>query len=240
MSAEKGTYISCRNVCKSFADRQVLRDVSFHISPSEHVVVLGSSGTGKSVLLKILLGIMSADSGSAELSSENDIMPGVLFQGCALFDSLNVLENVQFILKHCYDEKNAATIAMERLEDVGIEQGSWYKMTHELSGGMKKRVALARAMAHNPDILLLDEPTSGLDPITSLQIARVIRQNIHASLSLTITHDLNVAREIGSRIIVLDKASVIYDGSIEGLVQSKETFVIDLLRTASFAIDRRS
>lgn len=235
MHFKKGTYISCNNVCKSFGERQVLHNVSFRIAPSEHVVVLGSSGTGKSVLLKILLGLMIADSGSAELSSENAIMPGVLFQGCALFDSMNVLDNVRFILKNCYNERNAKEIAAERLSDVGIDKGSWYKMPHELSGGMKKRVALARAMAHNPDILLLDEPTSGLDPITSIQIARVIRQNIHASLSLTITHDLNVAREIGSRIIILDKAAIIYDGAIDGLWQSKEIFVQDLLRTASFS-----
>lgn len=228
------------NIQKSFGEKEVLHNLNLSIREGETLVILGRSGCGKSVTLKVLLGLIRADSGEIfvngmEISNlaEKSLFDirrkfGMLFQGSALFDSLTVGENVAFALtEHLSKNKDEiAEIVHRNLLFVELE-GTESLMPSELSGGMKKRVALARAMAYQPSIMLYDEPTTGLDPITATTINALIRktQKEHNVTSIVVTHELESAFSVADRVAIMDQGAILEIGSIEDIQNSKNEFV---------------
>ena len=222
--------ISLRGVTKAFGAKQVLRGIDLDVAPAESVVVIGGSGTGKSVLLKCILGLMRPDSGSIKVDGAEtvglhnhgraEVMRkfGMLFQGGALFDSLRVWENVAVgpIQSDGMDPAKAREVAINKLGNVGLgpEIGELYPS--ELSGGMQKRVALARAIAREPEIIFFDEPTTGLDPIMADVINELIVKCVSdlGATAVSITHDMASARKIGHRIAMLYDGKLIWQGPV--------------------------
>ena len=241
--------IDIQNVTKSFGQQRVLDGVSFQVKRGETLAVLGRSGTGKSVLLRIIVGLQCPDQGAAmilgtDMGRANDqelaaarVQMGFLFQHAALYDSLTVEENVAFPMKHHRQEMSASE-RKERVRDllheVGLD-GHLDKMPSNISGGMQKRVGLARALALDPVILLLDEPTAGLDPISSGEIDELVLklQQEHKLASIVVTHDMMSARTIATRIALMDKGRVLIEGSYEDLQKSDEPFVTQFLHRDS-------
>ena len=233
--------IRVRGLCKSFGRKVVLRDLDLDVMPGESVVVIGGSGTGKSVLLKCILGIITPDSGSIQIdgqevtqfsATEREAVMrkfGMLFQGAALFDSLRVWENVAFglIQARRMDRAPAKDIAIRKLAAVGLsaEVGELYPA--ELSGGMQKRVALARAIATEPEIIFFDEPTTGLDPIMSDVINDLIVQCVKelGASTLSITHDLMSARKIAHRIAMIYGGKIIWSGPVQKIDYTGNAYV---------------
>ncbi len=227
--------IELRNVYKSFGNHHVLRGVNLTVAAGEGMVVIGGSGTGKSVILKHIIGLMQPDAGEVIIDgqnladlSERDLFEfrkrfGMLFQGAALFDSLTVWENVAFGLKeHRFLAKDEMMeIARQKLTKVGLS-GIEEKMPADLSGGMKKRVGLARAIAMNPKIILYDEPTTGLDPIMSDVINQLISEMNRdlAVTSVTITHDMKSAYSIANKIAMLYHGEILEVGTPEEIQNS--------------------
>ena len=217
-----------RGLCKSYGSRSVLEDLDFDVLPGESLVVLGRSGSGKSVTLRQLNGLEKPDRGSIEFDGEEisrlrerDLYPlrrrvAMLFQGGALFDSMTVAENVAFPLREHTDlnQREIADAVREKLSKVGLRDIE-NKLPADLSGGMKKRVALARSMALDPEVVLFDEPTTGLDPMTSATIANLIRstQRDLRATSIVVTHDIALARRVGDRIAFLDQGRFRFVGS---------------------------
>lgn len=229
--------ISIRHVYQTFGDRQILKDVSLTVRDGETMVILGASGSGKSTLLKLIIGLLRPTSGEvlvngkdmgslteAELNRERRHM-GFVFQYSALFDSMNVKENVAFGLRmHTkLPEEEIDRIVKEKLHLVGLD-GIENLMPSSLSGGMKKRVSLARAIALEPEIILYDEPTAGLDPIRSTDISLLIRhtQKVMHATSVVVTHDLKSAQMIADRMAFLYKGSFLAIGRPEELYQSTD------------------
>ena len=228
------------NVSKAFGSHVVLEDVSLSIEEGENFVVFGQSGTGKSVLLKCIVGLLKPDSGEIFINGTNILNLktkelnkvrknlGFLFQGAALYDSMSVRENLEFPLI-----RNSNITAKEReekvklvLESVSLEEAI-DKMPSELSGGMKKRIGLARSIISEPELMLYDEPTTGLDPITSKEISSLILE-LQKSLKMTsivVTHDLLCAEIIADRAIVLNNGIVQYKGTIPELTSSVDPFL---------------
>jgi phospholipid/cholesterol/gamma-HCH transport system ATP-binding protein len=216
--------IRLSGVVKSFGAKRVLDGVDLEVAAGESLVVIGASGTGKSVMLKHIIGLLRPDAGTivvdgqaVEKLGNRDLTEfrrrfGMAFQEGALFDSLSVWENVAFPLRRL-TEKSRAEIderVEECLEMVHLE-GAGAKMPSELSGGMRRRVGFARAVAHEPEILLFDEPTTGLDPVTSAQVGEVIRDLCERlkTTTVSITHDMDVAFRIANRIAMLDRGKII-------------------------------
>jgi len=237
--------IAIQNVAKSFGSQRVLDGVTFHVRRGETLAVLGRSGTGKSVLLRIIVGLQTPDSGSAlvlgtDMAEADEAaiaaartQMGFLFQHAALYDSLTVEENVAFPLLHHRSHMSPSERkdrVRDLLHEVGLD-GHLKKMPSNISGGMQKRVGLARALALDPVILLLDEPTAGLDPISSGEIDELILklQEEHQMASIVVTHDMVSARTIASRIALMDKGKVVIEGSFDELKQSGEKFVSQFL-----------
>lgn len=234
-----------RGLHKSFGTQKVLNGIDIALALGETLAVLGRSGTGKSVLLKIIIGLEKPDTGSVVIHGQeitnlridqlNEIRKkmGFLFQQAALYDSLTVEENVAFPLKHNskMPESERRDRVKELLAGVGMES-DLKKMPSDISGGMKKRVGLARALALDPDILLLDEPTAGLDPITSGEIDELILklQEEHNMASIVVTHDLQSARTIARRLALLHQGNIVIEGSFEDLERSDDEFVSDFMR----------
>ncbi|MDI6808779.1 MAG: ABC transporter ATP-binding protein [Candidatus Eisenbacteria bacterium] len=220
--------IEIRNLEKSFGENVVLRGVNLRIGEGECVVIIGRSGCGKSVLLKHIIGLIKPDGGEI-LIGEKDIAKleenelrdirkkfGMVFQGSALFDSMNVLENVGIGLKEHLNlpDMKIREIVKEKLKLVGLD-GIEDNRPAELSGGMKKRVALARAIAMDPECLLFDEPTTGLDPVMAETINKLIRE-LQKKLSVTavaVTHDMLSAYEIADRIAMLHEGKIVFEGT---------------------------
>jgi phospholipid/cholesterol/gamma-HCH transport system ATP-binding protein len=233
--------ISLKAVTKSFGPKQVLQGIDLDVATGESVVVIGGSGTGKSVLLKCILGLMRPDSGSIRIDDEetsalgdaarNRVMRkfGMLFQGGALFDSLRVWENVAFgpIQSDGMAPNEAYEVAIAKLGAVGLgsEVGELYPA--ELSGGMQKRVALARAIAREPEIIFFDEPTTGLDPIMADVINNLIVKSVSdlGATAVSITHDLASARKIGHRIAMLHGGRLVWQGPTSDIDRSGNPFV---------------
>jgi phospholipid/cholesterol/gamma-HCH transport system ATP-binding protein len=238
--------IAVEGLHKSFGKQKVLNGISLTISRGETLAVLGRSGTGKSVLLRIIIGLETPDSGSVRIHGEDiaglaldqlsDIRMkiGFLFQQAALYDSLTVEQNVAFPLEHHRREMSKAEQSgrvKELLAEVGVD-GALAKMPSDLSGGMQKRVALARALALAPDILLLDEPTAGLDPISSSEICDLVLklQQEHHMASIVVTHDLVSAKTIANRLALLNQGNVVIEGTFEELQNSDVEFVREFLK----------
>jgi len=237
--------IEVKNLCKSFGSNLVLNQVGFEVDEGESIAIIGRSGTGKSVLIKHLIGLIAPDSGQVIVDGQNLVGMserelllirqkfGMLFQGAALFDSLNVAENIAFPLRRtgCSDESDIERRVDEVLNLVELS-GTNLKMPSELSGGMQKRVGLARAIIHRPQIILYDEPTTGLDPIVSDSIDQLmmrVRDKYHIT-SIVVTHDMRCARRLGQRIIYLREGQVYLDASAEEVFNSEDELVGKFIR----------
>jgi len=240
--------VEVRGLSKAFGKQKVLNGVDLRAEKGETLAVLGRSGTGKSVLLKLLIGLQRADAGSiriygqeatqfgAEQWNQARTKMGFLFQEGALYDSMTVAENVAFPLRRHTDltEEKLREKSRELLSQVGLERDA-EKMPAEISGGMQKRVGLARALALDPGILLLDEPTSGLDPITAAEIGNLIR-DLQARRRVTcvmVTHDVHGARTFCDRLVFLRDGRVLLDGTFEELSKSRDLFVKQFLSDAA-------
>lgn len=220
--------ISILNLSLSFDDRTVLKDLNFDILKGESLVILGGSGSGKSVLTKTIIGLLAPDSGSVKINSKSKNKFGVLFQNSALFDYVTVWENISFNYKKRFNisKKEAKQLAIEKLNDVGLEESIADMFPIELSGGMKK-VALARAIAHNPEIIILDEPTSGLDPIMSDIVNEIIiklSRDLNPTI-ITITHDIHSAFKIADKIAVLYEGEIISHGTVQEIQNTNNEYI---------------
>src|SRR6202158_6074475 len=237
-----------RDVHKSFGTQRVLDGINLTVVRGETLAVLGRSGTGKSVLLKLIIGLQKPDAGSICIQGQEISGLGLnemnrlrikmrfLFQHAALYDSLTVEQNVAFpLVRHTkMPESERSDRVKELLTSVGMEH-DLDKMPSDISGGMQKRVGLARALALQPEILLLDEPTAGLDPITSSEIDDLVLklQREHALTSIVVTHDLQSAKTIANRLALLDQGKVAMEGSFEELAASKDDFVREFFKRDS-------
>lgn len=233
--------ISIRGLRKSFGKKEVLRDFDLDLEAGASLVLIGASGTGKSVLLKCILGIIQPDAGEILIDGVNILKAssaererrtrqiGMLFQGSALFDSLKVWENVAFRI--IYSERKARALARQRAIDclakVGLGEEIGNLSPSELSGGMQKRVALARAIAAEPSILFFDEPTTGLDPITADVINNLIIDRVReaGATAISITHDMASARKIGDDVAMLHEGRVIWRGRADEIEDAGNPFV---------------
>ncbi len=229
--------IEIEHLKKSFGNNQVLKDISLNLAKGENLVILGKSGTGKSVLIKCIVGLIKPDEGKLTALQKNILelntkelnalrkKIGFLFQSAALYDSMSVKENLEFPLRDLkelkQDEINIKVI--EALQNVGLEKAI-NKMPSELSGGMRKRIGLARTLILNPEIMLYDEPTTGLDPITSKEISSLIleMQKKFNTASIIITHDIECARITANRVIVLNDGTCYAEGTFKELEQSND------------------
>jgi phospholipid/cholesterol/gamma-HCH transport system ATP-binding protein len=238
--------IAVEDLCKSFGNQKVLNGISLSVKRGETLAVLGRSGTGKSVLLKLIIGLQKPDSGSIRIHGQDlaglaldqlgEIRKkmGFLFQHAALYDSLTVEQNVAFPLQHHKKEMSKSERGdrvRKLLAEVGMEDAV-AKMPSDISGGMQKRVGLARALALEPDILLLDEPTAGLDPISSGEIDDLVLklQEEHHMASIVVTHDLHSAKTIAGRLALLNEGDVVIAGDFEELQKSDIEFVREFLK----------
>ncbi|HXS35961.1 MAG TPA: ATP-binding cassette domain-containing protein [Flavipsychrobacter sp.] len=241
--------IELKNVSKSFGDKQVLQDVSASMKPGKTNLVIGTSGSGKTVLMKIMIGLMSVDSGSVMYEGE-DITKmtekelkevrkqiGMLFQGSALFDSKTVEQNIMFPLDMFTDMSKSDKLKRvnEVLDRVNLEDVN-NKYPAEISGGMKKRVALARAIVLNPKYLFCDEPNSGLDPQTSLVIDKLIKEiTIEYKITTVInTHDMNTVMESGDHIVYMYQGHKKWEGSNKDIIFSKDKELNDFIFASDF------
>jgi phospholipid/cholesterol/gamma-HCH transport system ATP-binding protein len=232
--------IEVRALRKGFGRQRVLEDVSFRIEKGESVVIIGRSGGGKSVLLKHIIGLLRPDAGEVLISGQNIVRMnerellkvrhrfGMLFQGAALFDSMTVAENVGFPLRRDrrLSEPEIRAKVKDMLELVGLPDVQ-EKMPAELSGGMRKRVGLARAIIYEPEIVLYDEPTTGLDPIMSDSIDKLIlrvRDRLK-STTVAVTHDMRSARRLGHRILMLHDRRIYLEGPPEEVFASDDPVV---------------
>lgn len=246
--------IELDDVSIRFRRQRVLRGINLTFQRGETVCVIGESGCGKTVLLKLIIGLLQPTTGvvrfdGADIAKMNTrelvalrLRFGFLFQGAALFDSLNVFDNVAFGLRehHLRDERKTREIVLSRLQEAGLPAGLEYKKPAELSGGQKKRVGLARALALDPEVMLYDEPTTGLDPIMTDVINELILQTQKSSekAGVVVTHEMKTVQKVADRVVMLyplsrigrDDPQVIYDGPPEGLEQSPDRRVRQFVR----------
>ena len=237
--------VELKDIHKSFDSKKVHTGINLSIKQGENITVLGGSGSGKSVLLKEITGLIKPDMGDVIIEHEN-IVPmdeadlvhvrkkmGMLFQGAALFDSLTVAENIAYPLRESsnFTEDDIKKVVSTNLELVGLE-GIEDKLPSDLSGGMKKRVGLARAMAMNPKILLYDEPTTGLDPPNTSRINNLIRdmQKKFGITGVIITHDVKSAFEISDRIAFLHRGKIIFEGTVDEAQNSDIELLMDFIQ----------
>ncbi len=247
--------IELKNVSKQFDEQSVLRDVSLSIETGKTLVLIGESGCGKSVTMKLMMNLLQPTTGEvywdgrtlAERTEKEVVRErlrfGYLFQGAALFDSLTVFENVAFGLRQNRQlhEKQISSIVQDRLKDVGLDPHAVsLKKPAELSGGMRKRVGLARALALDPDVMLYDEPTTGLDPIMSDVINELIIRTRERSnvTSIVVTHDMNTLRKVADRVVMFyplvrlaaDESQIIFDGTAEDAFENPDPRVSHFVR----------
>jgi phospholipid/cholesterol/gamma-HCH transport system ATP-binding protein len=233
--------IEIRGLHKAFGPKHVLNGLDLEVGVGESVVVIGGSGSGKSVTLKCVLGLIHADKGSIKVDGEEVVglrgaerervlrKFGMLFQGSALFDSLRVWENVAFglIQGRGMEREQAKEVALRKLGAVGLGSDVGELGPAELSGGMQKRVALARAIATEPEIIFFDEPTTGLDPIMADVINGLVRKCVNdlGATALSITHDMASARKIGDRIAMIYDGRIVWSGPVQEIDRSGNAFV---------------
>ena len=230
ISKPENTIIETRDLCKSFGNKKVLQGIDLSIQKGESLVIIGTSGSGKSVLIKNIIGLLDPDSGSVRIKGKNVLSLndkqrgefnrkfGMLFQGAALFDSLPIWENIAFGLMQIngLDRKTAYEQAQKLMAQVGLNPEIAKFYPAELSGGMQKRVGLARAIATKPEIIFFDEPTTGLDPIMASIIDNLIIKNVNelGATALTITHDMSSARRIADNIAMIHEGKIIWNGPV--------------------------
>ncbi|MEQ8363381.1 MAG: ATP-binding cassette domain-containing protein [Cyclobacteriaceae bacterium] len=239
--------IEIKDLYKSFGNNHVLRGFNFVLNDGENVAVLGKSGSGKSVLIKCIIGLIRIDQGQLNVlgqsvpelqQKELDIIRrdvGFLFQGSALYDSMSVKENLEFPLRRHHEKMNGGTSMNKRVEEALESVGLLHTlqlMPSELSGGMKKRVALARTLILQPKIILYDEPTGGLDPITGREISYLINQvqEQYKAAAIIITHDLVCAKITTNRIVILSEGKNYIEGNYDELDQSKDPVVQEFFK----------
>jgi len=252
-NGQESAVIALRNVTRGFERQPVLRNLSFEIHRGETVVLIGESGCGKSVTMKLMIALLKPDLGEVTWSGRNvdDLSAqqiarerlrfGYLFQGSALFDSLSVFENVAFGLREntALPEEQIQELVCSRLRDVGLPQEICSKKPVELSGGMKKRVGLARALALSPEVVFYDEPTTGLDPIMSDVINELILQTRSSRpvTSIVVTHDMRTVEKVADRVIMLrplsrlaeGESQIAFEGSPEEAFSSTDPIVLDFV-----------
>ena len=231
--------LELKNIHKAFGPKQVLRGVDITVAPGKSLVIIGGSGTGKSVTIKCALGLLKSDQGEVcfdgELVSTRKTLDtirrrtGMLFQGGALFDSLSVWENISFALlyRDRVSRGEAKKRAIETLAKVRLPASAADLRIAELSGGMQKRAALARAIIANPDLIFFDEPTTGLDPITADAVNNLIVEQVKAlgAATVTITHDMASVRKIADEVAMLHEGSIIWRGPVADLDKSGNAYV---------------
>ncbi|WP_445457790.1 ABC transporter ATP-binding protein [Flavobacterium sp. HNIBRBA15423] len=237
----KNVLIDIKDIKKSFGEQDVLKGITLQLFENENLVVLGKSGSGKSVLIKCIVNLLKLDSGSIKVGereiseiNEDDLIEvrkqiGFLFQGAALYDSMTVRENLTFPLTRLTEEftNEEITQKIEKiLEEVSLPE-SIDKMPSELSGGMKKRIGLARTLIINPKILLYDEPTTGLDPITSNEISNLINEtkNKFNTSSIIITHDIKCVKTVADRIVMLKDGIVYKTGTLSEFENDTDSYI---------------
>ena len=237
--------INIKNLSVSFGNNIVLNNINLHLSKKESLVIIGKSGSGKSVLLRCLMGLLKPDLGSIEIDNVDIVNAnridkekaltniGVTFQNGALFDSLNVWENITFKQTRFFgfNKKAAKEKALSIIKNLELNENILELYPSELSGGMQKRIAIARAICDQPQILFFDEPTSGLDPITG----KVINDLIHKTVrklgvsAITITHDISSINNLASRVILLDRNKIAWSGRPNDMEKSKNSIVQQFL-----------
>ena len=237
--------ISVKNLSVSFGNNIVLNNINLHLSKKESLVIIGKSGSGKSVLLRCLMGLLKPDLGSIEIDNVDIVNAnridkekalaniGVTFQNGALFDSLNVWENITFKQTRFFgfNKKAAKEKALSIIKNLELNENILELYPSELSGGMQKRIAIARAICDQPEILFFDEPTSGLDPITG----KVINDLIHKTVrklgvsAITITHDISSINNLANRVILLDRNKIAWSGKPNDMETSKNSIVQQFL-----------
>lgn len=235
--------IKINNLCKSFNNSHVLRGINLDIQEKSSHVIIGPSGCGKSVLLKCVLGLIQADKGKIYIANE-DISAGALgnrqimhslsmmFQGSALFDSLSIWENIAFFLvEHGMDKKAAKKKALEKLSQVGLESRIANLFPNEISGGMQRRVALARAIIADPKIIFFDEPTTGLDPIMTSVIYDLLRNCVKeiGATAITITHDMAGAHKIADQISMMYQGQIVWEGTPDDMHNTTNPYITQFL-----------
>ncbi|MGH1402724.1 MAG: ABC transporter ATP-binding protein [Alphaproteobacteria bacterium] len=243
MSVEQGEIakIDMRGVSKAFGANKVLNNLDLSVPEGKSLVVIGGSGTGKSVMLKCVLGLLAPDSGSVLIDGQESVgvspkkrgafmhQFGMLFQGAALFDSLKIWENVAFGLIHGQgvNKKEAKEIAIAKIKAVGLKEQVAELYPAELSGGMQKRVGLARAVATSPKVIFFDEPTTGLDPIMADVINNLIVEQVKGlgATALSITHDMGSVRKIADYVAMIYEGRIIWKGAVDDLDHSGNEYV---------------
>ena len=233
--------LETRGLCKAFGSQQVLAGVDLAVEKGKSLVVIGQSGTGKSVLLKCILGLETPDAGQVlwqgkplDRRTRAAFLDGfgMLFQGAALFDSLTVWQNVAFRLRRRLGDAKARRIAVEKLARVGL--GAEVADLHPaaLSGGMAKRAGLARAIAADPQVIFFDEPTTGLDPIRAARINALIRDIVTetGATAITITHDMTTVRRVADRVAMLSGGGVVWQGDVAAMEAAHEPHLHDFIR----------
>ncbi|NLR57616.1 ATP-binding cassette domain-containing protein [Chitinophaga polysaccharea] len=235
------TVIRIRDLYKSFGDKHVLQGINLDLHKGENVVVLGRSGTGKSVLIKIIIGLLKPDAGTVNVLGEEvdqlkdaalralRLKVGFSFQSSALYDSMTVGENLAFPLKR--NNRQMSKDQIRKTVDIVLEAiglpDSINQLPSELSGGQKKRIGIGRTLILRPEIMLYDEPTAGLDPITCMELNKLInavKERFNTS-SIIITHDLTCAKEVGDRVAVMDEGRFIKEGSFEEVFREKDGLI---------------
>ena len=241
--------IEVKNVWKSFDGNEVLRDLSITIDKGETIAIVGSSGCGKTVLLKHILGLLEPDRGEILVDGINISTDsahlfevrkkfGMVFQSSALFDSLNVIENVIIGLREHFPDmgrERMELIGKEKLSLVGLDESSFSKKPQEISGGMKKRVAIARAISLDPEYIIYDEPTTGLDPIICEKMNALmlhLKERLEKT-TIMVTHDLNSAFKVTDRVAMLSEGEIVFDGTPKEALKTDNTYMKMFIKSSS-------
>ena len=245
----KKIIIEVKNLRKSFNGNIVLKDINFKLFEGESLAIIGASGSGKSVLLKNIIGLLTPDNGSIEINKTNIVnLPrvqkenllqdlGITFQHGALFDSLKNWENIVFKVKNRekLSNKNAEILALSIIKNLGLEPKILNLYPSEISGGMQKRIAIARAICGNPKILLFDEPTSGLDPVTGSLIDKLIITAVKTvgGSAITITHDMSSVCRIADKVILIDNQTISWSGTPKQMLKSKNLKIQEFIKSTN-------